>query len=118
LKATNVNLVNKELKPDGGYAKANINRATLDVKNITTLPSDELLTANADAYIENKAHANVTLSFDYNKQQFGIDCRIKQFNLTALNPLLQSYTPASIEKGVADEVTFSGKPTKQMQVAQ
>jgi hypothetical protein len=109
LKATNINLVNKELKPDGDYAKANINRATLDVKNITTLPSDELLTANADAYIENKAHANVTLSFDYNKQQFGIDCSIKQFNLTALNPLLQSYTPATIEKGVADEVTFSGK---------
>ena len=41
LKATNVNLVNKEQKPDGGYGKANINRATLNVKNITTLPSDE-----------------------------------------------------------------------------
>ena len=42
VKATNVNLVNTERKPDGGYAKANINRATLDVKNITSLPSDEM----------------------------------------------------------------------------
>src|SRR3954471_18349588 len=29
LKATNVNLVNREQKPDGTYGKANINRVTL-----------------------------------------------------------------------------------------
>jgi hypothetical protein len=37
-----------------------------------------------------------------------MDGTIKQFNLPDLNPLLQSYTPGSIEKGVADEITFSG----------
>jgi len=108
LKATNVNLVNRELKPGGGYGRANINRATLNVKNITTLPSGEPLTVNADAYIENKAHANVTLSFNYNQPQYKIDGRVNPFNLPDLNPLLQSYTPASIEKGTLDEMAFSG----------
>jgi len=112
LKATNVNLFNKEQKPDGSYGKANVNRATLNVKNITTLPTDALLIANADAYIENKAHANVTLSFDYNKPQFGINGIVKQFNLPDLNPLLQSYTPAGIKQGIADEVKFSGNVYK------
>ena len=108
VKATNVNLVNREVTPKGDNGKANINRGTLIAKNITSLPSDKLLTLNADAYVENKAHVNVTLSFDYNKPQFGIDGTIKKFNLPDLNPLLQSYTPASIEKGIADEIAFSG----------
>ena len=67
LKATNVNLVNTEQKPDGSYGKANINRATLNAKNITNLPSKEMLTLNADAYIENKAHAILSLSFNYQR---------------------------------------------------
>jgi Domain of Unknown Function (DUF748) len=107
LKATNVNLVNRELKPDGGYGKANINRATLNAKNITSLPSDEMLTLNADAYIENKAHANLSLGFKYLEPQFRINGTVKKFNLPDLNPLLNSYTPAGIKKGTVDEITFS-----------
>ena len=107
LKATNVNLVNKELKPDGNYGQANINRATLNVENITTLPSHKPLTANANAYIENKAPANVSFSFSYDQPQFSIDGTVKQFNLSGLNTLIKSYTPASIEKGTVDEITFS-----------
>ncbi|KAJ1500138.1 hypothetical protein HMI54_011103 [Coelomomyces lativittatus] len=61
LKATNVDLVNTEQKLDGGFGKANVNRATLDVKNITNLSPDGMLTVNADAYIENKMHANPAL---------------------------------------------------------
>lgn len=108
LKATNVNLANKEQKPDGSFGRANINRATLTVKNITTFPTNERLTVNADAYIENKAHANVTLSFDYTQPQFAINGIIQRFNLPDLNPLLQSYTPGKIEQGVLDKMTFSG----------
>jgi len=107
LKATNVNLVNKELKPDGNYGQANINRATLNVENITTSPSDKPLTVNANAYIENKARANVSFSFSYDQPQFSIDGAVNQFNLSGLNPLIKSYTPASIEKGIVDEITFS-----------
>src|SRR6185436_5276486 len=54
--ATNVNLVNRERNVDGSYATANVNRATLEVKNITNLSSSEPLMLNANAYIENKAH--------------------------------------------------------------
>jgi len=80
----------------------------LNAKNITTLPSDDPLTVNADAYIENKAHSNVTLSFDYNHPQFSMNGTIKQFNLPDLNSLLKSYTPATVEKGIVDEISFSG----------
>ena len=107
VKATNVNLVNRELKPDGSFGKANINRATVNVKNITTLPSDKPLTIDADAYIENKARANVSFSFDYDAPHFSVDGKLKRFNLPDLNPLLTSYTPATIEKGIVDEITFS-----------
>jgi hypothetical protein len=108
VKATNVNLVNTELKPDGGYGKININRSTLDAKNITNLPSNEMLTVNADAYIENKAHANLTLGFNYKEPQFSINGTVKKFNLPDLNQFLQSYAPATIKRGTSDEITFSG----------
>ena len=48
VKGTNVNLVNKERNPDGSYSTANINRATLEVKNITNLSSK----GSADAECE------------------------------------------------------------------
>jgi hypothetical protein len=108
LKITNGNLVNRELKPDGSYGKANINRAIVTATNFTTLPTNNPLSVNADAYIENKAHTNLTLLFNYNKPEFSIDGKIKRFNLPDLNPLLQSYTPASVQNGVVDEITFSG----------
>jgi hypothetical protein len=108
VKATNVNLVNKERNPDGSYASANINRATLEVKNITNVSSKDLLMLNANAYIENKAHFNLSLGFSYPEPQFSFNGRIERFDLPGLNPLIQAYTPASINKGVLDEMTFSG----------
>jgi hypothetical protein len=109
---TNANLVNTERKPDGGYAKANVNRATVYAKNITNLPSYETLAITADAYIENKAHANLSLGFSYLKPQYSINGTVKKFNLPDLNPLLNSYTPAGIQEGIVDEVTFSGNVYK------
>src|SRR6478735_342726 len=108
LRATNVNLVNTEQKLDGGIGKANVNRLTLDVKNITNLSPDGVLTANADAYIEQKVHANVSLIFSYGKPQYSMNGTIKKFNLPDLNPLLYSYTQAGIKSGIADIITFSG----------
>lgn len=108
VKATNVNLINRERNTDGSYVKANINRATLEVKNITNLPSNQMLVMKADAYVENKAHFNLVLNFNYLKPQFSFNGAIKQFNLPDLNPLIEAYTPASIKKGVVDEMTFSG----------
>jgi hypothetical protein len=108
VKGTNVNLVNKERNPDGSYSTANINRATLEVKNITNLSSSDVLMLNANAYIENKAHFNLSLGFSYLEEQFSFNGRIEKFDLPGLNPLIQAYTPASINKGVLDEMTFSG----------
>ena len=108
LKATNVTLVNKERIPDGNTATANLNRATLEVKNITNISFNEVLMIKANAYIENKAHLNLSLGFDYLNPQFSFDGRIEKFNLPDLNKLIEAYTLASINKGTVDEITFSG----------
>jgi hypothetical protein len=108
VKATNVTLVNKERIPDGSMATANLNRASLEVKNITNLSFNEALIIKANAYIENKAHLNLSLGFDYLNPQFSFDGRIEKFNLPDLNKLIEAYTPASINKGTVDEITFSG----------
>ena len=108
VKATNVTLVNKERNADGSMATANLHRAALEVKNITNLSSNDVMLIKANAYIENKAHLNLSLGFDYLKPQFSFDGRIEKFNLPDLNKLIEAYTPASINKGTVDEITFSG----------
>ncbi len=108
LKATNVNLVSNERKPDSSYAKVNIQRATLEVKNLTNLSSKEMLTLHADAYLENKAHFQMDLKFNYSKPQFNFSGVVKKFSLPELNGLLQAFTPAKINAGTLDEISFSG----------
>ena len=108
VKATNVTLVNKERISDGNIATANLNRATLEVKNITNLSSGKPLMIKANAYIENKAHLDLSLGFNYVDPQFSFDGRIEKFNLPDLNKLIEAYTPASVRKGTVDEITFSG----------
>ena len=106
--ATNVNIVNDERKPDGTYAKVNINRGTADVKNITNLPTREVLSMKAGAYIENKIHFNLVLGFSYLKPEFSIDGMFEKFDITDLNKVLEAYTPAKINKGTVDKIEFSG----------
>ncbi|MEK6783627.1 MAG: DUF748 domain-containing protein [Bacteroidota bacterium] len=108
VKATHVQLENTERKPDSAYAKVNITRATLDVKNITNLSTETGLLMHADAYINGKAHFKAGLNFHYLKPQFTFDGVVEKFNLPDLNPLIQAYTPAKINKGISDEITFSG----------
>ncbi len=108
LKATNINLVSTEKKSDSSYAKVKIQRGTVDVKNLTNLTSKKMLTINADAYLENKAHFNVDLKFGYSIPQFSFSGVVKKFSLPELNGLLQAFTPAKINAGTLDEITFSG----------
>ena len=108
IKATHVNLVNREVTPEGGLGKANINRATLNIENVTNVDNKGNLTIKADAYVENKAHAHLQLSFPYNSPKFSISGKIDKFDLTDLNDLTNSYAPAFIKKGIADEINFSG----------
>jgi len=106
--ATNVNLVNKERKPDASFATANINRATASVTNITNIDSTKLLSMHLNAYLENKVPFDVTLGFSYLKPQFSIDGSFEKFNLADLNNLLKEYTPAKINSGIVDAIKFSG----------
>ena len=108
VKATNANLVNTERKKDGGIAKAHINRITANAKNISNRSSNQHLTINAVAYIENKAPVNLSLAFSYLQPQYSFNGTISSFNLTDLNTLLNYYTPAAIKKGRIDEIRFSG----------
>lgn len=109
VKATNVSLSNTERKPDGTNAKVDINRATLEVKNITNRAPNTNLVIQADAYIDGKVRFKAGLTFDYRKPQFTFEGVLDKFNLPDMNPLIQAYTPAKINKGTADQILFSGK---------
>lgn len=108
VKAMHVNLENTERKPDSTLAKVNITRATMEVKNITNLSPHSILAMKADAWLEGKAHFKATLGFYYLIPQFDFEGSIEKFNLPDLTPLIQAYTPAKINKGIADEISFSG----------
>lgn len=108
VKATKVDLENTERKPDKSEAKVKITRADLEVENITNLALAERLVMRADAYINGKVRFKASLSFSYFKPQFTFEGNIGSFNLPDLNALIQAYTPAKINKGVADEITFKG----------
>jgi hypothetical protein len=62
VKVTNVNLVNREKTPNGGFGVANIRRGTVEVTNITNQSPGEMV-MKADAWLENKAHFNLALQF-------------------------------------------------------
>jgi len=108
VKATDVELENTERKPDSTYAKVNITKAKLEVNNITNLSIWDGLEMKADAHINGKAHFKAGLIFSYQKPQFSFEGEVKKFDLPELNSLIQAYTPAKINKGVSDEITFSG----------
>ena len=108
IKATDVNIVNIERKTDGSNAKINIQRGTVEVENLTNLPTDKKLTLNADATVESRAHFNLQIGFDYLKPQFSFSGKVDKFNMPDLNLFLQSYLPGTIKKGTSDGITFSG----------
>ncbi len=105
-------IVNRERKPDGNYAKVTVNNLQATATNITNLSVEEPLVLSGSALLENVAHFNVNLKFDYTKPQFSIDANIQKFNLKSLNNLLRSYSPASVHSGVVDEITLNGMAYK------
>ncbi len=106
VQAKNVNLVNREFRPDSSYATANVNRATLSVDNITNINTSQGLSMKAEAFLENKVPFKLSLGFNYNKPEFSIKGAFPKFNLIDLNPLIQSYTPVTVNDGVIDEIEF------------
>jgi hypothetical protein len=108
VRATGVSFVNVERKEDGKYAKVIIQRGALIAKNITNLPSDDLLSLTITGYLENKVLLTLNSYYNYQKPQFTFNGRIGKSNLSDLNKLLAAYSPAAIKKGMIDEITFSG----------
>jgi hypothetical protein len=106
--ATNVNLAYEEIKPDKNRGKANINKAILKIENITNIDKSQPLLIKTDAFLENKAHFNLNLDFDYYKPEFNFNGTFSKFNLKDLNSLIQSFTPASINNGIAEKIEFNG----------
>lgn len=109
VKATNINLINREYRPDSSYATANVNKATLSVENLTNINTKQPLLINADAFLENKVRFQIILGFDYEKPEFLIKGSFPKFNLKDLNPLIQAYTPVTVKSGLVDEIEFTGK---------
>ncbi len=107
LKATNINVVSLERKPDGNYAKVKLQRGMLEAGNISSQASDKLLTLSAEAFIENKVHFNLDINFSYLKPEFNMSGTVAKFNLPDLNSLFLSFAPVNIKKGTADGITFS-----------
>jgi hypothetical protein len=108
VKAKKVALENTERKPDSTQAMVKINQAKLEADNITNLAPKENLVMRANAYINGKVQFYATLAFSYSKPQFSFEGKIDKFNLPDLNSLIQAYTPAKINEGVADEISFKG----------
>jgi hypothetical protein len=108
VKATNIELKNTERKPDSTEAAVVINKAKLTLENITNLAPKENLVMHADAYLLGQVRFNATLSFCYDKPQFSFEGKFGSFSMTDLNPLIGAYTPAKINNGTAEEISFSG----------
>jgi hypothetical protein len=104
----NANIVNSERIQNGSTAKVNINRGAVSVKNISNRTPDEELLIKVRAFLENKVQFDVTMGFNYVKPQFSLNVNFPKFNLPDLNPVVHAYTPGKINKGVADQLSFSG----------
>jgi hypothetical protein len=105
---TNLHLLSIEKKKDGDLAKVNLYRGVVNAANITNLKPEEVLTIGAEAFIEDKVKFNAKLEFSYAKPQIDLMVHFGRFDLTDLNKVIGAYSPAKIDSGIADEITFSG----------
>jgi hypothetical protein len=108
IKAKNLNINNKERKPDGAFAEVKIMNIVAEIKNYTNILSDGVLAMDGSGSIENTADFSIQLEFSYKLPQFTFKGNIKRFDLIGLNPLLKAYSPVKINKGIIDNITFSG----------
>lgn len=109
IKAADVNIINIERKTDRKIAKLNIQQGTVELENFTNLITDKMLSLDANATFENKAHFRLKVGFDYLKPQFSFSGIVDKFSMPDLNLFMQSYLPSTIKKGWSDGITFSGK---------
>lgn len=108
VRASSVNLVSREIKPDGVSAEANVNRGEVTVSNITNLQSGKPLSMQMEAYLEDTARFKVNLEFSYHQPEFSYSGSFIKFKLSSINQLITHYAPAKITDGTVDHINFSG----------
>jgi hypothetical protein len=108
VRASHVNLVSREIKPDGVSAEANVNRGEVTVSNITNLQSGKPLSMQMEAYLEDTARFKVNLEFSYQHPEFNYSGSFVKFKLSSINQLITHYAPAKITDGTVDHINFSG----------
>ncbi len=104
----NGNILNRERKTDGSYAKvivAGLNASVTNVRSGTTVGS---LLLQGEGMLENKVKFRVALDFSYSKPQFAFTASTDPFRLEGLNRLLAEYTPAKIDSGAVDALHLEG----------
>jgi Domain of Unknown Function (DUF748) len=107
IRGTDLELINRERRPNGDFGLVHVRRMTLHGRNFTNLPTGELLSVNADAYIENKAHVKLGLGFSYQKPEFSMNVNVSSFNMPDLNTFIKSYLPATVRKGKLDDLNLN-----------
>jgi hypothetical protein len=106
VKAKGLSLVNEEKTPTGA-GKIRIGRGDLSIRNFTNLSKAKPLTVDIDGVIEGVAHLKARAEFSYQTPSFTLHAQTGRFDLTGLNAMLTSYSPASVNKGVVDELSFT-----------
>jgi hypothetical protein len=101
-----------EIKRDGIPAKVNLNRGTVHATGITNLKPDDELAVDIEAFIEDKVKFEVQLGFSYKEPQIKLKGHFGRFNLLDINKLIAAYTPAKIDSGIADDISFTGVITR------
>jgi hypothetical protein len=108
LELTNVRLQSIERKKDGTPAIVNLSKGEVHAYNITNQKPNEELTVEAEALLADKVKFEMKLGFSYAKPQITLKGHLGRFNLPDLNKVLRAYTPAKIDSGIADDISFSG----------
>jgi hypothetical protein len=99
----------QEKKTDGEMASVKVGRINLSVKNFSNQMPNAHLSVKSYGFLENKVPFELSMQFSYKNPELTFKGSFKSFELKDLNPVIESYAPTSVKKGIVDEIAFSGK---------
>jgi hypothetical protein len=112
ISVTNINLVSREIKPDGTTAEVTIGRGEASISSFTNQSEEKPLALKASAFLGEKVKFQAGLAFSYAKPEFEFNGSFDKFRLNDLNEIIQNYAPVSVSEGIVDVIRFSGKATE------
>jgi len=98
----------QEKKEDGEMATVKVGRINLNVKNFSNQLPNAHLSVKSHGSLENKVPFELSMQFSYKKPELTFKGSFKSFELSDLNPVIESYAPTSVKKGMVDLIAFSG----------